>query len=63
MRDVPDLLDLGEQRLKSSSLSTFNKRIRDLQTGRKLSDSEMIDIDELPANQLCLNIDEEAIEF
>ena len=46
-KKVVDIMALGEKRLKSSTLATFNKKVRRLHDGFVDEDAEL-DVDEVP---------------
>jgi hypothetical protein len=56
-----DILSLGEKRLKSSTLATFNKKVRRLHDGYLDEDAEL-DIDEMPPVALSLEGDGQTSE-
>ena len=56
-----NILDLGEQRLKSSTLATFNKKVQCLHDG--LNDEEVeLDIDTIPAVAINFGTEENGEE-
>lgn len=50
-----NILSLGEQRLKSSTLATFNKKVRRLHNGFNDKEAEL-DIDTIPAVAINVNL-------
>ncbi|KAF8153396.1 hypothetical protein B0H34DRAFT_662758, partial [Crassisporium funariophilum] len=58
MSPIIDIIAVGEAKLKSSSLATFNKRIQGMVEGRRLTEDgveDELEVDELPRNELQLN--------
>jgi len=53
-----NIILLGEKRLKSSTLATFNKKVRRLHDGYLDEDTEL-DVDEMPPAALSLDGDEQ----
>jgi hypothetical protein len=53
-----NILDLGEQRLKSSTLATFNKKVQRLHDGFNDEEAEL-DIDTIPAVAINLGTEED----
>lgn len=51
---VPDILAVGEAKLKSSSLSTFNRKIRTMIEGGNIDE----ELDSLPEISLSVNLEE-----
>lgn len=59
---IIDIIAVGEAKLKSSSLATFNKRIQGMVEGRRVTEDGVeddLEVDELPRNELQLNWDSE----
>jgi len=53
---IPDLLDLGEKKLKSSTLTTFNRKVLAMVEGRRYNEEE----DTLPQIALATAINEDS---
>jgi Family of unknown function (DUF6589) len=53
---TPDLLAIGQQRLKSSTLATFNKKVRSLIDGEIIED----EVDELPTVEFGSTMEDES---
>lgn len=49
---VINIIDVGEAKIKSSTLATFNKRIQEMVAGRMVTDEEE---NEMPENEVQLN--------
>lgn len=55
---VNNLVDLGEKRLFSSTLETFNKKFACMKAGKVDELAEMTEDDELPSVQLTVDFDD-----
>ena len=58
-KQTVNILLLGEKWLKSSTLATFNKKVRQLNNGYVDEDAEL-DINDMPATALSYEADTEA---
>jgi hypothetical protein len=55
---VTNLIDVGERKLLSSSLETFNKKLACMKTGNADEMAGMIEADEIPGMQLTVEFDD-----
>ena len=57
-RSVTNLINVGERKLLSSSLETFNKKLACMKAGNVDEIAEMIEEDEIPGIQLTIEFDD-----
>lgn len=55
---VTNLIDIGEKRLISSTLETFNKKLACMKAGNVDELAGMIEVDEIPSIQLSVEFDD-----
>jgi hypothetical protein len=55
---VTNLIDVGEKRLLSSTLETFNKKLACMKAGNVEELAGMIEVDEIPSIQLSVELDD-----
>ena len=55
---VPNIISVGEAKLRSSSLATFNRKIRAMAEGRQY-DEAYTESDSLPTIALAVNFDDD----
>ena len=55
---VTNLIDVGEKRLLSSTLETFNKKLACMKAGNVEELAGMIEVDEIPSVQLSVELDD-----
>ena len=55
---VTNLIDVGEKRLLSSTLETFNKKLACMKAGNVDELAGMIKVDEIPSVQLSVELDD-----